>query len=150
MTGRPGTPRRRPRPDPADPTRGLTRTTLGALAVLAALATGLGAVTQGAAGAGSGALGVGLVAILFGGGLLGLRRGRDADPLAAVAAAGALRLVLYASAVAVVSRAAWVHGPSLATATAASLACMLAVVIRAVSRGPATQLVTSMTTSTGS
>jgi hypothetical protein len=48
--------------------------------------------------------------------------------------------VLYASALALVTRAEWVHGPSLASATAASIAVMLAVELVAISREPVAEL----------
>lgn len=108
-----------------------------ALALLAGLIAGTAVGSEGAA---SAVLGTALGAILVGGGVPGLRRPRGRSPLTPVAASLALRLVLYAAALALVSRAAWTHGPSLALATATSVACLLAVGLHAVSRGSATVL----------
>jgi hypothetical protein len=127
--------------------RRLLRVTLVALAVLMSVAIPAGWLIAGPGGAGSAALGVALIGVLFGGGLLGLdRAARGTGPatggLGPIVAAFSLRLVVYALAFALVSRAAWVHGPSLALATAASLACMLAVELRAVAREPMPELET--------
>jgi len=101
----------------------------------------VGQVTVGRDGAWSAALGVGLTAVLFGGGLLSLHRtGRDGRSMTPVALAFALRIVLYALALALVTRAEWVHGPSLAWATAASIAVMLAVELVALAREPVPEL----------
>jgi hypothetical protein len=127
--------------------RRLLRITLVTLVALLTVAVPAGWWAAGAGGAGSAALGVGLIGVLFGGGILGLdRAARGRSPatggLGAILAAFSLRLVVYALAFALVSRAAWVHGPSLALATAASLACMLAVELRAVAREPVEELET--------
>lgn len=121
--------------------RRLVRTTAASLLVLAAAASLAGASLVGAHGAASAVSGVGLTAILFGGGLLGLRRpacGRS--PLAPVLVALALRLMLYAAAVVLITRAEWLHGPSLASATAASIAVMIAVELLALAREPVAEL----------
>jgi hypothetical protein len=127
--------------------RRLLRVTLVTIVVLLLVAVPAGWWAAGVGGAGSAALGVGLIGVLFGGGLLGLdRAARGRSPatsgLGSIMAAFSLRLVVYALAFALVSRAAWVHGPSLALATAASLACMLAVELRAVAREPVEELET--------
>jgi hypothetical protein len=132
------------RPAAPDPLAPLARSVLRRV-LLVALVLGGGAALLGHAAAGSGGgasalLGTALGAVLVGGGVPGLRRPRGRSPLAPVAASLALRLVLYAAALALVSRAAWIHGPSLALATAASVACLLAVGLHAVSRGSATVL----------
>jgi hypothetical protein len=129
--------------------RRLLRVTLLTLIALLVVAVPSGWWAAGVGGAGSAALGVGLIGVLFGGGLLGLdRAARGSSPatggLGAILAAFSLRLVVYALAFALVSRAAWVHGPSLALATAASLACMLAVELRAVAREPVEELETGV------
>ena len=122
-------------------TRRLVVVTLLALVPVLAVATLLGGLLVGADGARSSALGVGLSAILFGGGLLGLVRTRSGSAsLTPVLVAFSLRLVLYASALALVSRAEWLDGPSLASATAASIAVMLAVELVALAREPVAEL----------
>jgi hypothetical protein len=122
-------------------TRRLGRVTALTLLALLLSATVTGEMAVGRGGALSAALGVGLTAVLFGGGLLSLHRtsggSRSFTP---VAAAFALRIVLYASALALVTRAEWVHGLSLAYATAASIAVMLAVELVAVTREPIAEL----------
>lgn len=119
----------------------LARVTVVALLVLLGAAAAAGSAVAGADGARSGVLGVALTAILFGGGLLGLvRTAGGSRSFTPVLAAFSLRLVLYASALAFVTRADWVHGPSLAVATAGSLAAMLAVELLVLSRMPAAEL----------
>jgi hypothetical protein len=122
-------------------TRRLGRVTAMTLALLLVAATVTGELVIGRGGAMSAALGVGLTAVLFGGGLVSLHRTSGGSrSFAPVAAAFALRIVLYASALALVTRAEWVHGPSLAYATAASIAVMLAVELVAVAREPVAEL----------
>jgi hypothetical protein len=121
------------------------RVTLLTVGVLLIVAIPIGWWFAGPGGAGSAAIGVGLIGVLFGGGILGLHRsvratGPASGGLGGILVAFSLRLVVYALAFALVSRAAWVHGPSLALATAASLACMLAVELRAVAREPMPEL----------
>lgn len=112
-----------------------------ALGALLVVALGAGSAVAGASGAAGAAVGVGLAGVLFGGGLLGLRRpATGGASLTPVVAALGLRLVLYAAALALVTRAGWVHGPSLASATAASIAVILAVVLVALSREPVPEL----------
>jgi len=119
----------------------LARITALALFVLFGAAALAGSAVAGPDGARSAALGVGLTAVLFGGGLLGLvRTSGGSGSLVPVLVAFSLRLVLYAAALALVSRAGWVHGPSLASATAASIAVMLAVELVALSREPMPEL----------
>lgn len=119
----------------------LARVTVVTLLVLLGGAAALGSAVVGPDGARSAALGVGLTAVLFGGGLLGLvRTAGGSRSFTPVLAAFSLRLVVYAAALALVTRAGWVHGPSLASATAASIAATLAVVLVAVSREPAPEL----------
>lgn len=119
----------------------LARITVVTLLVLVGAAALVGSAVAGADGARSAALGVGLTAVLFGGGLLGLvRTAGGSGSLTPVLAAFSLRLVLYASALALVTRAEWVHGPSLALATAASIAVTLAVELVALSREPVAEL----------
>ena len=111
------------------------------LVLLLVAATASGELLIGRGGAMSAALGVGLTAVLFGGGLLSLHRTSNGSrSFGPVAAAFAVRIVLYASALALVTRAEWVHGPSLAYATAASIAVMLAVELVAVAREPVAEL----------
>jgi len=111
------------------------------LILLLITATVTGGLVIGRGGAMSAALGVGLTGVLFGGGLMSLHRtSAGSRSFAPVAAAFALRIVLYASALALVTRAEWVHGPSLAYATAASIAVMLAVELVAVAREPVAEL----------
>jgi hypothetical protein len=122
-------------------TRRLARVTALTLVVLLAVAIPSGLAIAGRGGAASAALGVGLTAVLFGGGLVSLHRTpRGSTSFGPLAAAFALRIVLYASALALVTRAEWVHGPSLAFATAASIAVMLAVELVAVAREPVPEL----------
>lgn len=122
-------------------TRRLAVVTALALASMLALAALSGGLLVGEDGARSASLGVGLTAILFGGGLLGLvRTPAGSASLTPVLVAFSLRLVLYASALALVSRAEWVHGPSLASATAASIAVLLAVELVAIAREPVAEL----------
>lgn len=122
-------------------TRRLAVVTALSLVCMLALTAPAAGMLVGADGARSAALGVGLTAILFGGGLLGLvRTPSGSASLTPVLVAFSLRLVLYASALALVSRAEWVHGPSLASATAASTAVVLAVELVAVAREPVAEL----------
>jgi len=122
-------------------TRRLALVTVATLLLLLVGAAGAGWLLVGRDGALSAALGVALTAVLFGGGLLSLHRtAAGSGSFAPVAAAFALRIVLYASALALVTRAEWVHGPSLASATAASIAVMLAVELVAVAREPVEEL----------
>ena len=122
-------------------TRRLTNVTLVSLAVLLIVAIGAGQLLNGRDGAVSAALGVALTGVLFGGGLLSLHRtAAGSGSFAPVAAAFAVRIVLYALALALMNRAEWVHGPSLASATAASIAVMLAVELVAISREPVAEI----------
>jgi len=122
-------------------TRRLAAVTAITLLVLLVGAVSAGLLLVGRDGALSGGLGVVLTGVLFGGGLLSLHRSAAGSrSLAPVAAALALRIVLYASALALVTRAEWVHGPSLASATAASIAVMLAVELVAIAREPVAEL----------
>jgi hypothetical protein len=122
-------------------TRRLARVTAISLVFLLVAAVGAGWIAMGRDGALSAALGVALTGVLFGGGLVSLHRtAAGSGSFAPVAAAFALRIVLYASALALVTRAEWVHGPSLAAATAASIAVMLAVELVAVAREPVAEL----------
>ena len=122
-------------------TRRLAVVTVATLLALLALAVIVGQFAVGRDGALSAALGVGLTAVLFGGGLLSLHRtAAGSNSFTPVATAFALRIVLYALALALVTRAEWVHGPSLAWATAASIAVMLAVELVALSREPVPEL----------
>jgi nitrate/nitrite transporter NarK len=122
--------------------RRLLMITLATLAVLLAVSVPVAWMVAGAGGAGSAALGVGLTGVLFAGGLLGLHRAvrGGSGGLGAILVAFSLRMVVYAAAFALASRAAWVHGPSLALATAASLVFMLAVELRAIAREPMAEL----------
>ena len=116
----------------------VTAVSLGLLFVAAVL---VGRSAFGRDGAMSAALGVALTGVLFGGGLVSLHRtAAGSGSFAPVAAAFALRIVLYALALALVTRAEWVHGPSLASATAASIAVMLAVELVAIAREPVAEL----------
>jgi hypothetical protein len=122
-------------------TRRLALVTAATLVVLLIGATAVGMLAVGRDGALSAALGVALTGVLFGGGLASLHRtSAGSRSFAPVAAAFALRIVLYASALALITRAEWVHGPSLASATAASIAVMLAVELVAISREPVAEL----------
>lgn len=122
-------------------TRRLGRVTALTLLLLLVTATATGALVVGRGGAMSAALGVGLTGVLFGGGLMSLHRtSMGSRSFGPVAAAFALRLVLYASALALVTRAEWVHGRSLAFATAVSVAVMLAVELVAVAREAVAEL----------
>jgi hypothetical protein len=122
-------------------TRRLARVTAVSLVCLLLAAVGAGWVAMGRDGALSAALGVALTGVLFGGGLVSLHRtAAGSGSFAPVAVAFALRIVLYASALALITRAEWVHGPSLAASTAASIAVMLAVELVAVSREPIAEL----------
>lgn len=133
--------------DPLAPVAGrVLRRVLAVALGLGAAATGLGAALVGPGGAAGATVGTLLGAILVAGGVPGLRRHRGRSPLTPVAVSLGLRLVLYASALALVSRAGWIHGPSLALATATSVACLLAVGLHAVSRGSATVLELDETT----
>lgn len=115
--------------------------TAATLVVLLVGAAAIGMLAVGRDGALSAGLGVALTAVLFGGGLASLHRtSAGSRSFAPVAAAFALRIVLYASAVALITRAEWVHGPSLASATAASIAVMLAVELVAISREPVAEI----------
>jgi hypothetical protein len=133
--------------DARDPLAGrVLRRVLGVAALLAALGAALGGGLVGAGGAAGAVVGVLLGAVLVAGGVPGLRRHRGRSPLTPVAVSLGLRLVAYAAALALVSRAGWIHGPSLALATATSVACLLAVGLHAVSRGSATVLELDETT----
>lgn len=122
-------------------TRRLALVTAATLLLLLLGATALGMLMVGRDGALSAGLGVGLTAVLFGGGLASLHRtSAGSRSFAPVVAAFALRIVLYASALALITRAEWVHGPSLASATAASIAVMLAVELVAITREPVAEL----------
>lgn len=122
-------------------TRRLALITFIATALLLALASGLGWLVLGAPGAGSAALGVTLSGVLFGGGLLGLHRPQGrATAMGPVAVAFVLRIVVYALILALVNRVDWIHGPSLALATAASIAVLLAVEIAALARSPGAEV----------
>jgi len=122
-------------------TRRLVRVTAVTYVALLVLAAGAGWEVQGRSGALSAGLGVTLTGVLFGGGLVGMRRtSAGSRSLAPVAVAFAIRIVLYASAVVLITRAEWVHGPSLATATAGSIAVMLAVELVAIAREPVAEL----------
>jgi hypothetical protein len=122
-------------------TRRLAVVTAVALGILLVGAIGVGALAVGRDGALSAGLGVALTAVLFGGGLASLHRtAAGSRSFLPVAAAFALRIVLYASALALITRAEWVHGPSLASATAASIAVMLAVELVAISREPVAEI----------
>lgn len=121
--------------------RRLGRVTALTLMLLLAAAVVFGGVVSGRGGAASAALGVGLTGVLFGGGLLSLHRtSAGSRSFAPVVVAFALRIVLYASALALVTQAEWVHGASLSYATAASIAVMLAVGLVAVAREPVAEL----------
>jgi len=122
-------------------TRRLAIVTAVTLLLLLGAAVGLGWAAQGRDGALSAGLGVGLTGVLFGGGLMSLHRtAAGSGSFGPVAAAFALRIVLYASALALITRAEWLHGPSLAAATAASIAVMLAVELVAIAREPVAEL----------
>jgi hypothetical protein len=122
-------------------TRRLALVTAVSLGLLLIAAVGAGQLAFGREGALSAALGVALTGVLFGGGLMSLHRtAAGSGSFAPVAAAFALRIVLYALALALVTRAEWVHGPSLASATAASIAVMLAVELVAISREPVAEI----------
>jgi hypothetical protein len=122
-------------------TRRLAVVTATTLVLLLAGAVAAGWMVIGRDGALSAALGVALTAVLFGGGLLSLHRtAAGSGSFAPVVAAFTIRIVLYASALALITRAEWVHGPSLAAATAASIAVMLAVELVAVAREPVAEL----------
>jgi hypothetical protein len=122
-------------------TRRLALVTAVSLTILMVGAVALGWLLIGREGALSAALGVALTGVLFGGGLASLHRtAAGSRSFAPVAAAFALRIVLYAAALALVTRAEWVHGPSLASATAASIAVMLAVELVAISREPVAEI----------
>jgi hypothetical protein len=122
-------------------TRRLALVTAVSLVTLLAAAVTVGQLVIGRDGALSAALGVALTGVLFGGGLMSLHRtAAGSGSFAPVAAAFALRIVLYALALALVTRAEWVHGPSLASATAASIAVMLAVELVAISREPVAEI----------
>jgi hypothetical protein len=122
-------------------TRRLAQVTAVTLALLLGAALLAGGLLVGREGALSAGIGVTLTAVLFGGGLVSLHRtAAGSRSFAPVAAAFALRIVLYALAVALVTRAEWVHGPSLASATAASIAVMLAVELVAIAREPVAEI----------
>jgi hypothetical protein len=122
-------------------TRRLALVTAVSLGLLLIGAVTAGQLVVGRDGALSAALGVTLTGVLFGGGLVSLHRtSAGSGSFAPVAAAFALRIVLYALALALVTRAEWVHGPSLASATAASIAVMLAVELVAISREPVAEI----------
>jgi len=122
-------------------TRRLAIVTAVTFVVLLVVVVGAGWMVAGRGGALSAGLGATLTGVLFGGGLVSLHRtAAGSGSFAPVAAAFALRIVLYASALALITRAEWLHGPSLAAATAASIAVMLAVELVAVAREPVAEL----------
>ncbi len=122
-------------------TRRLAIVTAVTLILLLGAAVGLGWAAEGRDGALSAGLGVALTGVLFGGGLMSLHRtAAGSGSFGPVAAAFALRIVLYASALVLITRAEWLHGPSLAAATAASIAVMLAVELIAIAREPVAEL----------
>jgi hypothetical protein len=122
-------------------TRRLAIVTAVTLTLLLGAAIGLGWAAEGSDGALSAGLGVALTGVLFGGGLMSLHRtAAGSGSFGPVAAAFALRIVLYAAALALITRAQWLHGPSLAAATAASIAVMLAVELIVLAREPLAEL----------
>jgi len=122
-------------------TRRLATVTAVTFLILLLAAVTAGWLVQGRGGALSAGLGVTLTGVLFGGGLASLHRtAAGSGSFGPVAAAFAVRIVLYASALALITRAEWVHGPSLAASTAASIAVMLAVELVAVAREPVAEL----------
>jgi hypothetical protein len=122
-------------------TRRLALITFVTFSLLLVAAVIAGQLALGRDGALSAGLGVTLTGVLFGGGLASLHRtAAGSGSFAPVAAAFAVRIVLYALALALVTRAEWVHGPSLASATAASIAVMLAVELVAISREPVAEI----------
>jgi hypothetical protein len=109
------------------------------LAVLAVPATAVAGALQGAAGAFGALAGVGLVALLFGGGGLvqsvAVRRG--ATEMGAVLMAGlGARLLGYLVALVALSQVATLHRPSLALATALGVVVATYYEMRLISRTP--------------
>ena len=109
------------------------------LAVLAVPVTGVAWLLVGPAGALSALIGLGFVLVLFGASavLLAIVAARqDGAGIGILAAGAALRLPLYVGVLAALSDVAWVHGRSLAAATAIAIAVTLAAELRLLARSP--------------
>ena len=109
------------------------------IGVLAVPVTGVAWLLVGPAGALSALIGLGFVLVLFGASaaLLALVAARQAGAGIGILAAGAaLRLPLYVGVLAALSEVPWVHGRSLAAATAVAVAVTLATELRMLATTP--------------
>lgn len=121
------------------PERHLGNAALGFLAVLAVPVAAVAASRAGLAGAVGAVAGVGLVGILFGaaGAMQAWAAGRGLVTLARMTWAGVgLRLVAYATALALLGRIEWLHRPSLAIATGVAFTATLGFEIWLIGRTP--------------
>lgn len=109
------------------------------LALLAVPVCAVAWIVAGAAGALSALIGLGFVLVLFGASaaLLAVVAARqDGAGIGILAVGAALRLPLYVGVLAALSDVAWVHGRSLAAATAIAIAVTLAAELRLLARSP--------------
>jgi hypothetical protein len=126
----------------AEQRRDERRLAIGAVQVLAALSlpvAGVAYLVTGWAGVVSALIGLGFVLVLFGGSaaLLAVVAARRSDGGVGVLVLGAaVRLPLYLGALTLLGRLPWVHGRSLAAATAFAIAVTLAYELRLMSRMP--------------
>ena len=119
----------------------LARSAVGFLLVLGVPVIGVAALAAGASGAASAAVGAAIVIGMFlmAGALMSYAAGiSPAALMAAVLGGYVLRLAIYAGLIVLLRPMPWVHGPSLAIATAVLLVAVLVWEVRAVSRMPNT------------
>jgi len=126
-------------PPPGAPERRLVRGAVVTIALLAVPVAGVAWATVGPAGAVSALIGLGLVLVLFGASAAALvhvaARGKGAG-IGVLVGGAALRLPLYLAVLFALSRVPWVHGRSLAAATAVAIAVTLATELRLLSTSP--------------
>ena len=138
-----GLPPRAPEPirEPAPGTaeRRLVRGAVVTIAVLAAPVSAIAWAVAGPSGALSALIGLGLVLVLFGASAAALvhvaARGKGAG-IGVLVGGAALRLPLYLVVLLALSTVPWVHGRSLAAATAVAIAVTLATELRLLSSSP--------------
>ena len=126
-------------PAPGAAERRLLWTAVRTLALLAPIVAGIAWWSVGPAGAASAIIGLGFVLLLFGASaaLLVYLAARDAGAGIGVLAGGAvLRLPLYVVILMGLSTVPWIHGRSLAAATAVAIAVTLAAELRMLANTP--------------
>ena len=119
----------------------LARSAVGFLLVLGAPIIAVAGLLQGANGAASAAVGAAVVMGMFvmAGALMSYAaRISPAALMAAVLGGYIVRLVIYAGLIVLLRPVTWLHGPSLAIATAVLLVAVLVWEVRVVSRTPST------------